>query len=157
LPIATYLFYAAPESLLFSYVGYGLLGIKVTGRQLLLHAGLYWLGGILVRSIEALFGWHMAVMLALYTVLGYLLIRVPLRTSFCAAALSFLSLALGEFLVAIPVITWLGWSTQSIVETATQGLVFGWLSNVPLIVLAIAIWRYDFMLLRLFGQRSQQE
>ncbi|MDD4518104.1 MAG: hypothetical protein PHH90_06385 [Limnochordia bacterium] len=158
MPIYFYLLHALPESLLMSYVGYGLLGIKLEKKQLLLHAIIYWLGGVLFRSLECLFGWHVLLLIALYALLGLILVQVPIQVSFCAASLAFLCLALGEFALAMPVATLLGWSSQGIVESQTLSIVFGWMSISILLVLVFAIWRFNLVLVNasVLGYKPRQ-
>lgn len=130
-----------PEGILIFYVG---LYFVMQPRPLKLVALLgliYGLSLTLARELAPP-GYHVPFVLAVSMALNHFGARLTLGRSMFASLATFVVIALSGMLVAYPVMTWLGFGTESILSSVPLSLLAAWLEDAFLLAAALFAARY---------------
>lgn len=135
--LAALLFFI-PEGVLLACTGLGLLGIRQPSRRILLVGSLYGVCVPISRSLGLPFGFHTVLLLVIFILLARFLIETRLITAFAAWIFATFFITVGEQLVALPLLSTTGIPPEQVLSVANlpSFLLWGWISKVPLLVVA---------------------
>ena len=138
--LALALFYQIPEGILMMYVGVSLVSRSVGTRPKVLAGAAF---GLLIPVVRELIGlpYHTIVLLLIFFGICYAAFRLRFHVALLATAFAFTLLILGEIGVMLPVVTILMGDPEKIMETFHLSLFAAWIGALPLLVVAILLWR----------------
>jgi hypothetical protein len=139
-----------PESLLCSYVGLGLLGIKIRLNKHLGIAGSYTIFLIIIRNIFKLYGVHVILGFLFLIVFFKLIVKIDWFIAIISSLLGYIVLFLGEVVIIPLILDWLNLDMMRFFNgNLIKFLVFFYLTKLPLVIAAILVHLYDFRIINM--------
>ncbi|OCL28474.1 hypothetical protein U472_00885 [Orenia metallireducens] len=137
-----------PESLLISYVGLGLLGIRVKMVDYIKISVIYIFFLVIIRNIFKLYGLHVILGFLFFVVLFKIIVKVDWHISIISSLVGYIISFLGEVLIMPPILDWLKLDLVRIFNgNLIKFLVFFYLAKLPLMIAAILIYLCDFSII----------
>lgn len=146
-PVAVAIFGMFPQMFLNFYAPLGLVGAKTPFKKLIVPAVMLTVMVSITRSIPDLFGWHIPIFLLLYLGIARALQITTFITALASGALSFILVALGDVVLALPVLNLFGLRFDDVISNWVIHVGFLWLESIILLVAAMLVSFRSFVLI----------
>ncbi|KXS42355.1 MULTISPECIES: hypothetical protein [unclassified Candidatus Frackibacter] len=130
-----------PESILMTYVGLGILGIKSTLKNYLKIGICYNIILVLARN---LYGLHSIILCMVLSILIKIIINIDWKLSIMSAIIGFIIMFMGEALVLPVAFQYLNVNIQEVHKSLSLYFGLFYLSKVPLLISALSIYFLEF-------------
>lgn len=139
------LFFALPEGLLVSYVGLGLINIKVPIQKHIKITLICTSSLVILRNILKLYGAHVIILYLVLTLSFKILIRIKWKLAIIASLLGYILLSLGEALFLPLILQYLNTNIQELINNNLISVLPTFcLTKVPLLISSLMIYYFDF-------------
>lgn len=150
LSIIQIILYCFPESLLLTYVGLGLNGIKISKKNYIQISILLIISLIILRNLFNLYGFHTFILCIILIILMKLFINISWKEAAISSLSGFIILLLGENLLLPLLKKCFGFNTiNEIFKNNQLYFIIAYLTKLPLLLAAWAIYYFDFILFNL--------
>jgi len=129
------------------YAPLGLVGAKTAIKRLILPAVMLTLLVSITRSVPSLFGWHIPIFLVIYLGIAKGLRLTSFIAALASAALSFILVALGDVILALPVLNLFNLGLDDVMSNWMINVGFAWLESVLLLAAALLVKYKSFVLI----------
>lgn len=151
------LLFMIPEGVLLAVVSLGLLGIKPPLGRLVAIGVLLGITTAIVRGMAVPFGIHTVLLGLVFVIFAKGLAGANPLASCAGYMMSVTIVMLGEQLLAIPLQSAFDMDLTSTLLTVWQHIQWGWISSIPLLVLAVLILCTDFVLIAAPAGKGRSE
>ncbi|PRX31822.1 hypothetical protein BX659_105153 [Orenia metallireducens] len=152
LSIIQLVFSVFPEGLLISYVGLGLVGIKLKVIDYIKISIIDMTFLIVVIDILKLYGLHVILGILFWSVVFKVIVKIEWELALIASLLAYILLFLGELILATILSYW-QFEVISFIngDNLIKFMSYSYLSKVPLLVPAVMIYWGDINLFKSYG------